>query len=624
MNFKIYISSVAFIFSLVVAGLAQPYKDYVGAGHNVGVTVSASSSVDNSTPAKTMDGSGMNDDIMAASRFISQATLGGNAATINNALNMGFEPWIDDQFTKTPSNILPVMNTIWDEIYTLDSLAFGPYALHFNYAWWQVNMTNQDLLRQKTAYALSQILVTSINSDLRDWGESVSSYYDIFINHAFGNYKDILLDVTKHPAMGYYLSHMNNPKTDLVNNIRPDENYAREIMQLFTIGLYKLNQNGTRKLDGAGNPMPTYTNEDIKEMAKIFTGLHGGGLLPCPDDPYPAQCICWSNNNPAFCDTLSNTCCWWPTVPEFGNNIYVLDKTVPMIMSNENHEPGPKMMPDGTIINIPNDGMAEVNAAIDWLFNHESTPPFVSYRLIQRLVKSNPSPDYVSRVAGKFIDNGNGVRGDMKAVIKAILLDEEARSSEGYHDEFAGKLREPFLRYTHLAKALPTITDQGRYWNNGYGFLNATRQHVMAAPTVFNFYLPDFQPVGDIGAAGMVAPEFKIHNTATSIAYINELYGPTIWASALMGSWESDDWENYPDGAYLVTTDLQNISYDSEELINELDMLLTHGQLSDETRQILRNTLNPLYWTWNNESPILRTRLALFLIMISPDYNCVK
>jgi hypothetical protein len=293
-------------------------------------------------------------------------------------------------------------------------------------------------------------------------------------------------------------------------------------------------------------------------------------------------------------------------------------------MSNENHEPGPKMMPDGTIINIPNDGMAEVNAAIDWLFNHESTPPFVSYRLIQRLVKSNPSPDYVSRVAGKFIDNGNGVRGDMKAVIKAILLDEEARSSEGYHDEFAGKLREPFLRYTHLAKALPTITDQGRYWNNGYGFLNATRQHVMAAPTVFNFYLPDFQPVGDIGAAGMVAPEFKIHNTATSIAYINELYGPTIWASALMGSWESDDWENYPDGAYLVTTDLQNISYDSEELINELDMLLTHGQLSDETRQILRNTLNPLYWTWNNESPILRTRLALFLIMISPDYNCVK
>jgi uncharacterized protein (DUF1800 family) len=622
MNLKIYFSGILALTIIMSSTLAQPYKDYVGAGHNAGVTVTASSFVGDATPAKTMDGSGMNDDIMAASRFINQATMGGNAATINSALNMGYGPWIDDQFTKAPSNILPVMNTIWNEIYTLDPGRFGPYALHFNYAWWQVNMTNQDLLRQKTAYALSQILVTSINSDLRDWGESLSSYYDIFINQAFGNYKDILLEVTKHPAMGYYLSHMNNPKTDLVNNIRPDENYAREIMQLFTIGLYQLNQNGTRILDSNGNPVPTYNNEDIKEMAKIFTGLHGGAVLPCPADPYPPQCTCWSSNNPAFCDTLDYTCCWWPTAPEFGTNIYVLDKTVPMIMSNENHEPGPKTMPDGTVINIPNNGMAEVEAAVNWLFNHPSTAPFVSYRLIQRFVKSNPSPDYVFRVASKFIDNGSGIRGDMKAVIKAILMDEEARSSEGYLDVSAGKLREPFLRYTHLAKSLPTITDQGRYWNNGYNYLNATRQHVMASPTVFNFYLPDFQPVGDIGSAGLVAPEFKLHNTATSIGYINEVHGWTIW-NGLMYSWEGS-WPDNLDGAYLLTTDLQNISNDTEDLINELDMLLTHGQLSDETRQILRTALNPLYWTWDTSSAYHRTRLAIYLIMISPDYNCVR
>jgi len=601
--------------------LAQPYMDYVGAGHNKGITITASSSAGTATAQKTMDGSGMNDNLMAASRFLGQATLGSNSAGITSALNMGFEPWIDDQFTKVPTNILPTMNNIWSQIVALDPEAFGPYALHFNYAWWQVNMTNQDLLRQKVAYGLSQVLVTSINSDLRDWGESLSSYYDIFINNAFGNYKDILLQVTKHPAMGYYLSHLNNPKTDLENNIRPDENYAREIMQLFTIGLYQLNQDGSRILDGNSNPIPTYDNDDIKEMAKIFTGLHGGVVLPCPDVPLPPPCICYNNNNPAFCDTLSMTCCWWPSGPEFGNNIYVLDKTAPMIMSNDFHEPGPKTMPDGTIINLPNNGMGEVNAAVNWLFNHPNTAPFISYRLIQRLVKSNPSPPYVARVAAKFANNGQGVRGDMKAVIKAILLDEEARSAEGYLLESAGKLREPFLRYTHIARAIPTTTDKGRYWNNGYNFLNSTRQHVMASPTVFNFYLPDFQPVGQISAADLVAPEFKLHNTATAIGYINEVHGWTIW-DGLMYSWEGS-WPDDPDNAYLQLSYFENINSDTEELINKLDLLLTHGQLTDETRQILRTALNPMYWQWDNGLKF-RTRLAMYLVMISPDYNCVK
>ena len=620
MNFKINISILTFC---MVTGtlLAQPYMDYVGAGHNKGITITASSSAGTATAQKTMDGSGMNDNLMAASRFLGQATLGSNSAGITSALNMGFEPWIDDQFTKVPTNILPTMNNIWSQIVALDPEAFGPYALHFNYAWWQVNMTNQDLLRQKVAYGLSQVLVTSINSDLRDWGESLSSYYDIFINNAFGNYKDILLQVTKHPAMGYYLSHLNNPKTDLENNIRPDENYAREIMQLFTIGLYQLNQDGSRIMDGNSNPIPTYDNDDIKEMAKIFTGLHGGVVLPCPDVPLPPPCICYNNNNPAFCDTLSMTCCWWPSGPEFGNNIYVLDKTAPMIMSNDFHEPGPKTMPDGTIINLPNNGMGEVNAAVNWLFNHPNTAPFISYRLIQRLVKSNPSPPYVARVAAKFANNGQGVRGDMKAVIKAILLDEEARSAEGYLLESAGKLREPFLRYTHIARAIPTTTDKGRYWNNGYNFLNSTRQHVMASPTVFNFYLPDFQPVGQISAADLVAPEFKLHNTATAIGYINEVHGWTIW-DGLMYSWEGS-WPDDPDNAYLQLSYFENINSDTEELINKLDLLLTHGQLTDETRQILRTALNPMYWQWDNGLKF-RTRLAMYLVMISPDYNCVK
>lgn len=615
---------IASFFFLIVSYKtdAQPYKDYIGAGHNAGITVTASSSNGNATASKTLDGSGMNDKLMQVSRFMSQATLGANNAQINNALNMGYESWINDQFTKAPTLILPKMNNIWNQIVTLNPEAFGPTALHFNYAWWDNNMSNEDHLRQKVAYALSQILVTSTNSDLGDWGEAVSSYYDIFINNAFTNYRDILGQVSLHPAMGYYLSHLNNPKTDLVANIRPDENYAREIMQLFTIGLYMLNQDGTELLNG-NNPVPTYDNDDIKEMAKIFTGLYGV-VRPCPADPYPSQCVCWNNNNPMFCDTLDNTCCWWPTTSAFGNNIYVLDRTQPMLMSNADHESGPKTMPNGSIINIPNNGMAEVNAAIDFLFNHPNTPPFVSYRLIQRLVKSNPSPAYVSRVAAKFINNGQGVRGDMKAIIKAILLDDEARGAAGYQLESAGKLREPFLRYTHVARALPTESDKNRYWNNGYNYLDATKQHVMASPTVFNFYLPDYQPVGEITENGWVAPEFKLHNTATSIGYINSVHSWSFWDYSLMYSWEGGPRPENPDNAWLVTTYLQSISNDSEVLINELDVLFTHGQLSDETRQTIRNALNPIYWPWDQNWRFQRTRLALYLIMISPDYNCVK
>lgn len=579
--------------------IAQQYKDYIGAGNNIGITVTASSSTGASTPAKTLDGSGLDAATYDASRFLGQATFGADIELINDVKEMGYEAWINDQFTKSPQTILPVMNTIWDEIYELDNNTFGPYALHFNYAWWQTNMTNQDLLRQRTAFALSQILVTSINSDLRDWADCLSSYYDIFVTNAFGNYKDIMLQVTKHPAMGYYLSHLNNPREDTENNIHPDENYAREIMQLFSIGLHQLNPNGTKVTDGNGNPVPTYNNNDIKELAKVFTGLGGGATLDmmyCPDQP------------------------------EFGTSMYCLDKTVPMIMFAWAHEPGPKTFLGHTIPGSTTytnaTAMAEVENAVDFLFNHPNTGPFVSYRLIQRLVTSNPSPEYVGRVAAIFANNGSNVRGDMKAVIKAILLDEEARSQEAYLNPNSGKLREPMLRYTHISRAIPTDSHRDRYWNNGYNYLDATRQHVMASPSVFNFYGPDYQPVGDWSALDLVGPEFKIHNTATSIGYINSVHGWTLWNS-LMYSWQGT--ETSPDGVWLLLNELESVANDSETLINELDKLFTHGQLSDETRQVMRNALNPMQTPWEQASPNgVRVKLALYLMMISPDYNCSK
>ncbi|MBK9151625.1 MAG: DUF1800 domain-containing protein [Saprospiraceae bacterium] len=597
-----------FLFFVITISAAYPqvYTDYIGAGHYNGITATASSHSGLSSPDKTLNGSGLDARLMDASRFMAQATFGADMELIEEVAEMGYENWINQQYTLPPSYILPKLNEIWNEILFAsgDPELFGPWAVHFNYAWWQTNMTNQDLLRHRIAYALSQILVISINSDLRDWGEALSSYYDVLLQHAFGNYKDLLMAVSLHPSMGYYLSHLNNPKEDPDNNIRPDENYAREIMQLFTIGLYMLNQDGSRILDNNGNPVPTYTQEDIRQVAKVFTGLGGGAL---------EDWVTWAN------------------APYFGANIYVIDKTVPMIMFPAFHDNGPKNFM-GFSIPAGQSGMTDIQQTVDFLFNHPNTPPFVAYRLIQRLVKSNPSPGYVSRVAGAFINNGQGVRGDMKAVIKAILLDPEARNGQYMDDETTGKMREPMLRYVHICRSLPTGSDRNRYWNSAYEYLDLTKQHVLASPTVFNFYNPDHQPAGDIADAGLVAPEFKLHNTATSVGYINAANAWAIW-NYLMYSWEGS--EGNPDAAYLLTNELEGIfspvgpptpndPVKTELLINELDKVLTHGQLTDETRNILRNRLNTIYWPWNNDWIWWRVRMAIYLIMISPDYVITK
>lgn len=602
------------------AGFAQVYNDYIGAGHHKGITVKASSSVKSADPENTINGSGLNAEYMAASRFLSHATMGADRSEIERVVNMGFVDWIEDQFKQNPSLTLPLMSDIFSEILAANPEAYGPYSLHFNYAWWQINMTNKDILRQKVAYALSQILVVSVNSDLDGWGEALASYYDIFINNAFGNYRDILKQVATHPAMGYYLSHLNNYKTDTIRNIRPDENFAREVMQLFSIGLYQLNIDGSRKLDANGNYIPTYNNNDIREMAKIFTGLYGI-VTPCPGEALPPECECYSSNNPSYCDTLSDICCWWPTTSEFGYNIYVLDRTKSLIMSEQDHEPGPKVMPDGSIIEIPGDGMAEIDAAIDFLFNHPNTGPFIAFRLIQRMVKSNPTPEYVARVAQAFNDNGRGVRGDMQAVLSAILLDREAWDANHYFEGAPGKLREPFIRCVHLCRALPKKADKDRYWFTGYNLRESLKQHVLASPSVFNFYLPDYQPAGDITSAGLLAPEFKLHNTSTAINYVNLIHYGIF--NTLLSSWEGS-WPDDPDNVYLDLEALEDICFDTESLINELDLVLTHGQLTDETRAIIHEAIDPLYNNSSSEYKHYRTRLALFLLMISPDYTCVK
>lgn len=598
--------------------MGQSYTDYLGAGHNIGMTVTASSSNAKSPAENTLSGKGMDSKTFAAGRFLSHATMAPSPQMIEAlvATDNDFESWIDAQFAIPTADLKPKVYEIWDEIVdyrvsqgqNAEDL-FGPYKLHFDYAYYETLMTTDYQLRHKIAYALSQILVVSDNSDLRDWAEALSGYYDILQNHSFGNYRDLLEEVSYSTQMGYYLSHINNAKANTEANTSPDENYAREIMQLFSIGLYELNIDGTRKTDGSGNYIPTYGQDDIQEYAKIFTGLGIGEL----EDP----------NN-------------WPYQPFFGLNMWAAKKDAPMIMYQNFHETESKTLLGGQIVPANQTGEQDLDDAFDNLFNHPNVGPFIGNLMIKRLVKSNPSPAYVERVALAFNDNGSGVRGDMKAVIKAILLDPEARDGEAMLDISAGKLREPVLKLVSFAKSMPLTPGGGKFWNVSNDYTDATGQGMFSSPTVFNFYPPDFYPVGDLATAELTSPEMKLHNTSTAISYINRMYAFNHWSD-----WDPDldiatgniqilySWENTNDDIPFppVTFDqnyfLQFVD-DPELLINELDKRLTYGQLTDQTRDNILPVLHDTYWTWNDNWRLARVKAAFYYIMISPDYNIMK
>ena len=612
-TFLIAISSISIV-------TAQDYTDYIGAGHSEGIIVISSSEEVGSEAFKTIDGAGMNSRLFETGRFLSQATMGADLDLINIVKNMDYGVWIDQQITEPVTYLQSEVEDIWEEyLDTLESRgyedpqdAFGPAMPELTSAWWHNNMVASDLIRQKVAFALSEMFVISSNSDLGGEAIAMAHYYDKLLDGAFGNYKDILSEVSLHAAMGYYLSHFNNPKAVPEENLHPDENYAREIMQLFSIGLYELNNDGTHQLDNDGNSIPTYDNADIKEMAKIFTGLGPGGI----------------NEN-----------VWWTDEPYFGLGIFGIDWTVPMAMYEDFHEPGIKVILKNDTIPANQLGLDDIDEAINVLFNHQNVPPFISYRLIQRLVKSNPTPNYVERIANVFIDNGNGVRGDMPAIIKAILLDEEARNGEYMFEQHSSRLREPLVRHMQITKGLEIVEEPGgRYWHN-FDYDNSLKQQILFAPTVFNFFLPNHQPVGDIANSGLVSPEFKIHDTSSSINYFNAAYRWTRDWGELINSGRyfynsdlvNDDgsiggWDMYGFGETYIDYEAYTDLADTPELlINELDKVLTHGQLSDEVRQSLRDNLPNISWDgyeygWERE----RVRTAIYLITISPDFAVIR
>ena len=520
-----------------------------------------------------------------SSRFLAQASFGASMEEIERVEALGPEVWVDEQLGMPASlhaeEMVRLRAAFGDT--TNDDTAQSPIFRQL--AWWSRSLEAPDVLRQRVAMALSEIFVISENVDLLFVSpESVASYYDLLLEHAFGTYEELLLAVTLHPAMGVYLSHLNNDRSDPARGRFPDENYAREVMQLFSIGLFELAPDGSLRRDADGAIIPTYGNAQITEFAKIFTGLGLQG--PGADFGLP-----------------------------FG------DRSLPMVMYEAHHEPGAKTLLDGFVVPAGQTGMQDIEDAIAHLAAHPNVGPFIARRLIQRLVKSNPSPAYLERVAAVFDDDGQGARGNLGAVVRAILLDEEARRDPS-QDE-AGRLREPFLRWVALLRAFDARAPSDEFLIEGTGVGALVGQHPMASPSVFNFFQPDFSPNGEIQEAGLVAPEFQI-TTDASVLWIANLatyflfFDPAFYYDESL--FRAGTITNDEIGLALDLSDEIAIASDPDALLDRLDLILTYGTLSDQARATIRTAImDPAV-----SDPELRVRMAIHLFLLSPDYGVVR
>ncbi len=525
-----------------------------------------------------------------ASRFLMQASLGGTMADIEEVAAMGFANWIDDQITKESGKMEPEI----DQRIANDQDTFNQ---HRRYAWWTQIMTSDDTLRQRMAVALSEIYVVSDESlGGTAATEGIANYYDMLLDHSFGNLRELLGDVTLHPVMGQYLSHLKNRKADPEGIRFPDENFAREIMQLFTIGLFELNPDGSRRKDTSGNDIPTYDNEDITNFARVFTGLSYGGMqledgVPvAPKDTSEEWQFFWGSWD------WDDPMLMWPNEHDMEAKTLLRGVTLPAFADDPGREP-----------------MDDVEDAVDNLFGHPNVGPFIGRKLIQRFVTSNPSPGYIQRVGQVFDDNGRGERGDLEAVLKAILLDPEARSLAAFSDPHAGRLREPYLRWVRLVKSLEARSDEGTYLIPDWGATEDLEQAVFSSRTVFNFFLPDFLPEGEMADAGLFGPEFQILTSTTAMSTQNYWSGALQWG---FGQWSEENPETQlsfrfePEIALLAAGNLEGV-------IDRLDLLLTYGQMSEMTRQALHDAHESMPG-WYDERRQVATLVRL--IVLSPDF----
>lgn len=514
---------------------------------------------------------------LEASRFLSQATFGPGEEEIDELVAMGVSAWFQAEFTKPQESML-------EEVLIREQSGedVGPGAL--SEAFWTRAVKSDDQLRQRMGFALSQIFVASFSdSQLAERPIAMANYMDIMSAGGLGNFRQTLENVTYSPAMSIFLTYLQNQKADEEGEVVPDENYAREVMQLFTIGLLELEPNGELRLDGGGQPIETYDNGDVTELAKVFTGLS------------------WADSDNFFSRGETNEA-----------------EYLPLVMFEEQHSPEPKSFL-GTTIPANTPGDQSIAMALDALYNHQNTPPFISRQLIQRLVTSNPSSAYVGRVADAFRSGsfqlpdgsmaGDGTRGDLRAVAAAILLDPEARDPARINDPAFGKIREPVLRFTHWARAFgveETRTEDAEILRNTAS-PSTLNQQAYRSPSVFNFYRPGFVAPGtESAAAGLVAPELQITTGSSITGYANFMEGFVF---------RDEEDANYV-ADYSEELSLAN---DPAALIDHLDEILTYGSLRGESRTRIINAVQSVGGA-GEEQRRARAGLAVLMMMNSADY----
>jgi uncharacterized protein (DUF1800 family) len=507
-------------------------------------------------------------------RFLTQASFGiQSLQQINQLQEKGFALWLHEQF-----NTGTALHTSYldqQKSRNVDDKGVARASEEMSYeAIWQQWLYGADQLRARTAFALSQIVVISnVAPDIRPY--AMSSYMDMLNRNAFGNYRQLLKDVTLHPAMGYYLNMINSQRDNAQTGAHPNENYAREVLQLFSIGLVMLNIDGTTQLDSAGRPIPSYDESVVQGFAKAFTG--------------------WSYPNATGFDQADEE------VPEAW--------TSPMKPFPSQHSPEAKKLLAGVTLPSGQSPERDMDAAIDNIFNHPNVGPFVCRQLIQRLVTSNPSKPYLSRVAGVFNNNGNGVRGDLRAVVSAILLDPEARA--GTSAANFGKQREPVVRFANFLRGLDAKSTSGR---NAIHYLesadNGLGQSPLLAPSVFSYFSPNFRPAGKIAQANLVAPEFQITTETTVAGGLN--FFANLFNNGGYGYDESALKLNY--------TALQAKAGNPDALIAELNAMYFNYAMSTKLQTRMKTMLTAL----PANQPLQRVKAALILTSLSPEYIIQK
>ena len=505
-----------------------------------------------------------------ASRFLYQTTFGPKLSEIRRLQSMGIENWLDEQFG-LPATIQETCMQA-----TLNNPNQPLYQNSRQEAWFLNSAEGKDQLRQRMAFALSQLFVVSDAASLENQVMGLAKYYDMLAINAFGNYRDLLEDVSKSTMMGFYLGVFRNAKADSIAGTQPDENYAREVLQLFSIGLHQLNMDGTEILDIDNNPIPTYNQTVIENFARVFTGWNYAG--------------CAENN-------------WrWCHPGEVG-----VDEYAPMEAIEIYHDTEAKTLLNGQVIAAGQSAQQDLDAALDNIFNHPNVPPFISKQLIQRFITSNPSPAYVQRIANVFVDNGHGERGDLEAVMRAMLTDDEARNNSFITVSTFGKLKEPLIRYLGLLRAFEAKSPNGRYgnWNPEFAYL----QRALGSPSVFNFYKPSFQLPGPIRDQGLVSPEFQITSETTVVTVGNEMNEATNRGHHLYDHWN----DSMP--LLQLQRELQ-VHENTTVLLDHLDLLLFAGQMSAQTRA----TVTDMYNNLDDNNAIDRVTSLIYVLVMSPEY----